>query len=375
MQRLADGSEPIPNSDGTRHHYVPQSTLRRFRSSARHGRKLFQLDKVRGECVEVKPKEVGWEDGLYSVESLTGSHNGMVEALFAQAENYASTSIQRLLKQPNEFTPTDRSNIAHFTALQGRRTPSGMNELNELANQMTTALKVVEMNNVGGSKKKKALAAEAKRKLLSGTIEIEVPRQNILLLMIEGFVQVAQLVEGMSWALLRPTEGHFICSDGPLTMKDPTPKQPWSGVGWQSSEQVFATLPLSAKGCLRFAHVGAPFSDRRTEGQVELTNRRTYGWATRYVFGPSQEYLEDLYSRAQEEPDQYPPQPKARNVIMEDAETADPRIAKENAERGWAPYMYAPDENGVTRKMSYEVIDSMDDLRAAVQDGDDEAQE
>ena len=68
---------------------------------------------------------------------------------------------------------------------------------------------------------------------------------------------------------------------------------------------------------------------------MDRINRRTYGFATRFVYGPSAEVLEDLHALAEREPNAIPKPVKKAMVMLEDPETADPKIADENAARGW----------------------------------------
>jgi hypothetical protein len=51
-------------------------------------------------------------------------------------------------------------------------------------------------------------------------------------------------------------------------------------------------------------------------------------------------------------------------VIFEDPETADPKIADENAARGWDRYVEDPEGSG--RMLSYEVLDSEEAARRSV---------
>jgi hypothetical protein len=53
-------------------------------------------------------------------------------------------------------------------------------------------------------------------------------------------------------------------------------------------------------------------------------------------------------------------------VLLEDPRTADPAIADRNAARGWPRYIEQQSEDGTSRAMSYEVIETEDDARRAV---------
>jgi hypothetical protein len=95
-------------------------------------------------------------------------------------------------------------------------------------------------------------------------------------------------------------------------------------------------------------------------------NRFTYGFAIRYIYGPSGDVLKDLYARAATEPETFPvPIPK-RLVLLEDLTTADPAVADANQAKGWDRYLIVRQDDGTERPMSYEVIDSLEDAMAAI---------
>jgi hypothetical protein len=128
---------------------------------------------------------------------------------------------------------------------------------------------------------------------------------------------------------------------------------------------VEATLPLSRDACLRISpRQHQRIAVQQTAKQVERINRRTYGFATRYVYGPSAKVLEDLYAIAQAEPGAIPEPVKKQMVIFEEIETADPKVGDEHVARGWPRYVEDPEGSG--RLLSYEVLDSEEAARRSV---------
>jgi hypothetical protein len=97
-----------------------------------------------------------------------------------------------------------------------------------------------------------------------------------------------------------------------------------------------------------------------------VINLRTYGWASRYIYGPSEEVLEELHERALADPEAVPAPAKKRLVMLEDLQTADPEVANRNAARGWDRYITIREDDGSHRLVSYEVIDSLEDARRSV---------
>lgn len=119
MQAVTRGEKPFPTSSGTRHHFVPEFHLRRFRGRTERGKRLFVLDKSDGSVIESTPKEAGWRERLYSIDSVDGQHDGLVEGLFGLAENYASRPLTVLIKAAEpSITDGERANIAYLVAAQ-----------------------------------------------------------------------------------------------------------------------------------------------------------------------------------------------------------------------------------------------------------------
>jgi hypothetical protein len=155
----------------------------------------------------------------------------------------------------------------------------------------------------------------------------------------------------------------FVCSDRPLTMRDPSPLYPFSSPGWESSPRVWTTLPLGRDLCLRIGPAEPKrISVRDVAKQVDVINLRSYGWATRYVYGPSPEILDSLHERA----DEAPVPLRKRMVLTEDLETADPAVGDRNVERGLPRYIELRGDDGYPHRVSYEVIDTDDDARRSM---------
>jgi hypothetical protein len=363
MHRLVEGKEQLPNCDGERHHYVPQFVLSKFKGKGR----LYVLDKETGTCEETTPKEAAWHKDLYKVQSTTGNHDGIVEAFFALSENYAALALDALLRDPKHLSDRDRGDLAFLIAIQEQRAPGFLAEQKENITYAGMTSLAVDLANWKGPKSKRREARETHEALTQGHIRIEPPDQEVLIISLQALAVISHTVNTMPWTLLQAKEGAFVSSDRPLTMYDPEPKFPWSAPGWISSERVEATLPLTKAYCVR---VGPGQRQRLglqpTAKQVERVNLRTYGWATRYLFGPSPDLLERLHATATTDPDSVPKFIPKRMVMTEDAETADPAIAERNVARGWPRYIGHEEPDGTQCLLSYEVIESEDDVRKSV---------
>jgi hypothetical protein len=178
-----------------------------------------------------------------------------------------------------------------------------------------STLAAVELANVKGSKRKQRLGRESYDAMVAGEVRVEPSTDAVLEQALVSLAHPAQTIFKLPWTLLRakPGAGNFICSDRPLTMFDPAPPHRFSAPGWISSESVAAAMPLSSSACLRISpRDHKPFSVRQTTKQIQRINRFTYGFADRWVYGPSQSLLQELHNRAQASPEEVPkPIPKA----------------------------------------------------------------
>jgi uncharacterized protein DUF4238 len=273
--------------------------------------------------------------------------------------------LKKFLADPSALSDRDRGDLAFLVAIQEQRVPGFLAEQKEAVTHAGITYLATQLANTEGPRGKKRKAMEAYKALTDGSVRIEPPDQEVLTLSLNMLAEVSQLVNALPWTFLRATEGAFICSDRPLTMHDPTPPYRWSAPGWLSSPMVEATMPLGRSSCLRISPAQHQrIAVRPTTKQVERINRRTYGFATRFVYGPTAKVLEDLHALAQCDPNSIPKPIKKQMVIFEDPETADPKIADENAARGWDRYVEDPEGSG--RMLSYEVLDSEEAARRSV---------
>jgi len=317
------------------------------------------------EAARSSPQKAAWSSNLYTVESTTGEHDGIVEGFFSVAEGFAAPTLKKFLADPSALSDRDRGDLAFLVAIQEQRVPGFLAEQKQVITHAGITYLATQLANMEGPRGKKRKAMEAYEALTDGRVRIEPPDQEVLTHSLNMLAEVSQLVNALPWTLLQATEGAFICADRPLTMYDPTPRYPFAAPGWDSSPMVEATMPLSRNSCLRIGPSQRErISVKPTTKQVDRINRRTYGFATRFVYGPSAEILEDLHALAQRDPDLIPKPIKKQVVMFEDPDTADPKIADENAARGWPRYV--PDPQGSGRMLSYEILDSEEAARRSV---------
>ena len=368
LRAIDAGERTMPTSPAKRHHFVPQFLLARFAAPVASGQpKLWKLDTTTGECEPVTPRGTAWERNLYAVHGEDGSRIADLEGFFGLVESHAAESIARLIADPLSLALGDRANIAMFLALQDERTPLALDAAEQTLKQMALMFLTVELTNARGNRRKQAL--EARDALLENRVDLSPPEGERLNWLIRSMLITTPEIFGLPWQLLRSTTAEFVLSDRPLTMRDPRPRHDFSAEAWLSSRNVYSTLPLDPQHCLR---VGPPAGGsaavvvRRVDRQVAATNLRTYGWATRYVLGQTKETLVALHETAMRDPERVPrPTPK-RIVLLEDPASADPADAERNRARGWSEHLVHRPDDGEPQALSYRVIDSLDDVRAAM---------
>jgi len=363
---IALGDKAYPQAeDALDHHYVSQMQLRRF-CAAKPSGTLFQLDKTSGCCEPTTPKKAARESRLYTVQSVSGEDDGLLEAIFGLAENYAAQALERFLRDPAALSEDDRADLAFLVVLQDMRVPGFLDEHADRLEAMVTIDTVVALNNVRGRKRREA--EDLRSAILEGKIGVAPPRNLVLRSMLEA-LPLALLVKEFPWMLIRAPRGTFVCSDRPVTRHDPASSNRDSASAWQSSPTVQTMIPLASTSCLRISPGDTePLALRLwTSARAPFRiNLRTYGWATRYVYGSSADTLEELHAYALGHPEEVPEPARPHFTIVEDIDKADPAVATRNIARGRPPSIVVPDPDGTLRAMSYERIESVEDARRAV---------
>jgi hypothetical protein len=245
--------------------------------------------------------------------------------------------------------------------------PGAIDEFTQRIQEMGSMYAAVELANLKGPRRQRRRGRDAYRALTDGRMRMAPTRDYVLSLTLMAMEITTDVIRELPWTLFHTESRAFVCSDRPITMHDPTPPDPWSGAAWLSSPNVITTVPLSSTCCLRICHGDrSHWTTRRVQLQVEAINLRTYGWASRFVYGSSADLLQRLHVYASAHPELIPAASKKRSVLLEDLSTADPAVAAANVARGWDPYFMQPQEDGSVRPMSYEVIDSVDDAMKAL---------
>jgi hypothetical protein len=242
----------------------------------------------------------------------------------------------------------DRATLSFFFAVQAMRTPSAAAQVRSVAN--------IALQTVAGSEfSDKAQFAQLYRAQFGDRAsdeEIEAFRIETIQAVREGRVTVegttaalatgirhaadqSVLIFDLDWTLLRCSEA-FVTSDRAVAMHDPAPPYPWSAQGLLSSLQAETTIPLDAGSCLVLRPLGRGTGEQEISPRdARLLNLRTYGWAERHIYGPSQEAVVAVHRYAKLRPDRVVGPRPQHHVVLIDPDPDDDSFANENQARGW----------------------------------------
>jgi hypothetical protein len=103
---------------------------------------------------------------------------------------------------------------------------------------------------MGGDIEPEEIRLRMQRQLREGRVGYEAPRTGALSQIIEGAHDIARDVYSLDWTVLTATDDEFVTSDRPVSMVDRTPKFPWSGNAWMSSDGATSfTRSVHRRGC------------------------------------------------------------------------------------------------------------------------------
>ncbi|MEA2493950.1 MAG: hypothetical protein QOJ29_1861 [Thermoleophilaceae bacterium] len=366
--------ESFPDTQARRHHFVPAFHLARFADpvGARKGR-LFQLDVNTGRPQRTTPDDTAFGKDLYAQDSEDGSNN-VLESFFSVVERHAPLALKRLIDDPLGCSPEDRQTLSFFLVLQFTRTPPALDHSNahgrrpgsvagiELQDAKAFAdFYLDKMDAQASAEKIERARRHMLDQLASGQVSLANPKGMAIKLLVENAAALGETVAGLEWTVLRVLEDELVTSDRALAMYDSDLEFPWSGNAWESSPSAETTFPLSPDALLvlrpGMPGIGEAEADRRLAEQVNL---RTYGWASRYIYGSSQQVVSQVRAQAKQRPDWVPRPRVPRQLVLEQADENDPTVGLEHVKRGWPRGLWVDDDQGRPRFMSYRVIDPDD---------------
>lgn len=361
----------MPDTAAKRHHFVPKLLLKRF--SPRKGR-IWQLERKTGQVLDVSIEKAASRRRLYEfLHNDQGVRTSRMESWLSLVESHASKALRRM-EHPGPIiglADWDRATIAFFLAILSIRTPAALRKAEQVGIETMQIHFGSGWSDAEGFARQQAekfpdmdageieeLRLKALRELETGGIGYEDPAGAAMRTLMSASGTVAQTISNSRWGVLHATDGEFVTSDVALAMHDPEPRFPWSAQAWRSSEAVEVTIPLSSEACLFITPGPAEFHrvDVNRE-EVNEVNMRTLGWADRFLFGGSEDLLQELLSLAARQPELViEPKPR-RSICLVELEEGDESLAVEHQRRGWPTYLAAPNpETGKRQVFEYMVV-------------------
>jgi hypothetical protein len=301
-----------------RHHTVPRVLLRRFSTQPRTDNPpLWNLDISNGKPSGTNVNSETVIRDFYRINNAARPLSpGWAEEMLSRIESDAAEPIRKLV-EGIPLTVLERESMAFFLHVQRERTPTSrawhafLAEtilLEELKAKLSSPEFIQQRFRDDNDPKSQAEVEQWRTEMLSaaekGDIGVE-PSQNreVAQIFLVADKIVPNLAHAMTWRSLRAPEGSgFICSDNPLNLYDPgaanRPKM-HAGVGWVSSMAVEATLPLDPRVCLLVTPGPALWRIEDVDAKrVTEINLRTYASAQQFIYGPSQQSVQQVRQAA-----------------------------------------------------------------------------
>ncbi len=193
--------------------------------------------------------------------------------------------------------------------------------------------------------------------LKSGEIAFDKPELGAFQMMLATADKVASSIASLTWLLLEAKEDEFVTCDRGLAMHDPTPKFPWSGHALRSSPKAQTSYPLTPQYCLVLVELPHPVAVAEADAEdVREFNLRTYGWASQYIYGRTQEVVQRVRTQAKDKPALVVRPRTPKPVILEEVDPNDTEVGEEHAKKGWPRTVAITDDDGNERTASYQLI-------------------
>lgn len=218
-------SSPVPK----KHHYVPQSILKRFSIEGKE-RQVYVFDKATCRSYPAAIKDAGAENHFYSVE--IGDQRHILEHLFQDIDDKGADLLDRVcqLRSLQTLSSEDRILLCAATAVQLLRVKKMRSDLIDLSQQLASLLE-----KYGGGPVEDGEMSENQARLISIDTLAELPF-------------FAQHFIDKDIALISSGESRFIISDNPVVLNN---SFPYGDLGL-SSPGVEIYFPVSCNLTLGF---------------------------------------------------------------------------------------------------------------------------
>lgn len=364
----------MPTTFAKRHHFVPAFALAKFATPQKRDGEIFRLRTRTGSPGKTTPEQACFVEELYTQDDQ-GQPDRVLEAFLSIVENYAAPAFERLLAKPNELAPADRQTLAYYLAFQYQRTPVVLEHSAATQEALMAVMLGTQFADPKVFRQKhreyfqddtsnddvEAMRLKIIGQLKSGEIGFDRPELAAFHMMLRSADAVATSIANLSWILIEAKEDEFVTSDRSMAMHDPTPKFPWSGHALISSPKAQTTVPISPAFTLCLAQSGQPVAQVAADkDDVREMNLRTYGWASEFIYGRTQEVVQRVRRQAKRYSKLVIRPRTPKQVILEEADPDDPGLSTEHGGLRWPSGLWVRDDDGVERFCTYRLVDPGD---------------
>jgi hypothetical protein len=285
-----------------RHHYVPESYLSRFTDSGMRDGNLWVFDRQLGKVRKSDPKNSGHQRDFYRLDEGVSADPNYFEKAFGELEGNASLVIDEILKTGQLPSIESMEYLVSFVGLQAVRIPFFRSRFNSLREQIVkSTLDMACANEAQWEYHKQKLREtnpgkyadvpfeQAREFLNRENFKVEIPRTESVETMMTAANTIVDRLYQRNWGIAFAEEGELITCDNPVILTWTEARKRSPGFGLPGTEVI---VPLS-KNCLLYGtYEELPFTigsyDR--EG-VALVNYHTCTRASRFIYGPSGEFI------------------------------------------------------------------------------------
>lgn len=256
------------SSHAKRHHYVPESYLKRFSSD----KALWVFDIERNELRAQTPRDTATKGYFYALEDKDGKRSYAIEEALSEVEG-ALASVMERIEATEQLAESEKQTVAYFAALQMLRGPDfheDVNTIHEAALRLYTEAMFTDAE-IGKQSWDKAQTRlpkservpfiDAQDLRVRSERSIKTHRNRSLEMMLELASDIAQHSIQFAWMIAcAPRDKSFVTTDRPLTLVPPHPRlpPPYGSVGI-ATKGALKMLPLSMSRCLLMGDPGALF--------------------------------------------------------------------------------------------------------------------
>jgi hypothetical protein len=199
-------------SNPKRHHYLPESYLRRFAS----GGFLWLFDRSQSRLRREQPKNTAVISHYYSLEDKAGIRSPTLEQHLSLIESLAAPAIDRL-ESGRKFDREDRYYTSHFLGSLFCRVPAFERALNEMITGMGEAIIRKNLDDPETAESFDLPPNELFEYLESGEFKLEADANLRAYQIVQGEERLAEKIFNACWIVARaPSNGSFATCDSPF---------------------------------------------------------------------------------------------------------------------------------------------------------------